>query len=78
VVYRKWIFEGEVDFGGFGINNRRSWFAQTGAYYRFSRLFTLGAGWTFLDFEGEKNIDVNTMFLGMQLTGPTLTAQFSF
>ena len=78
VSHRKWIFEGQLDFGGFGIHNRRSWYSHAGAQYRFSKLFSLGAGWAFLDFETEKDIELKTMFLGMRLTGPVITAQFSF
>jgi len=74
--YRRWFFSTQVDVGGFSINNHWSWNANIDATYRFSKLFALGAGWTFLNFNYDQDFQFKYLDLEIQLAGPVLGVEF--
>ena len=76
--YKKWYLAGLADVGGFGINNHLSWFLSVDSAYRFSKLFALGAGWSVLDLGHEDVRNNKNLDLGIRLSGPTLSLNFSF
>ena len=78
ISYRRWFFSGKFDVGGFSINNHWSWWINANAAYRFSQLFSLGAGWSFIDFNYDQNFELKKLNLGIQLSGPVLSLQFDF
>ncbi len=78
VNYKRWFFSTKLDLGGFGINNHWSGFASLDATYRFSKLFALGAGWSFLSFNYDQDFQLKYLNLEIQLSGPVLGVEFHF
>ena len=78
LVYKRWVFAAQADFGGFGIDNHRSFFLGLDANYRFSKLFSLGAGWAFLDVEYDRDYKSQPLTLGIGLSGPVVRMHFTF
>ena len=77
-VLRRWVFTAQGDIGGFGINGRRSYYLSANARYRFSRLFSLSAGWSQIDVEYDSEYKEEPMVIGMQLSGPAVRFSFDF
>ena len=78
IQFKRWFFSTEFDVGGFSINNHWSWNARANATYRFSKLFALGAGWNFLDFNYDQDYKFKYLNLGIQLAGPVVSLEFHF
>lgn len=78
ISYRRWFFSGQFDVGGFSINNHWSYWINANAAYRFSKLFALGAGWAFTDFNYDQDFEFKNLNMGIQLSGPVLSLQFDF
>lgn len=78
VSYRRWYFSGQFDVGGFSINNHWSHWINANATYRFSKLFALGAGWAFTDFNYDQDFELKNLNLGIRLSGPVMSLQFDF
>ena len=76
--YKRWFFLAKGDVGGFGINEHSSWYAGFHANYRFSKLFSLGAGYNFLDFKYSGQFETKFLDLGIRLAGPVLNLEFHF
>lgn len=76
--YKKWYLSGLADIGGFGINNHLSWFLNAESTYRFSKLFALGVGWSVLDISQNDLLNNKNLDLGIRLSGPILSLNFSF
>jgi len=78
IQYRRWFFLTQMDVGGFSINNHWSYSAMINATYRFTRLFALGAGWNFLNFNYDQEFEYKYLDLEIQLSGPVLSLEFHF
>lgn len=78
IQYKRWFFSSQLDVGGFAINNHWSWDASLSATYRFTRLFALGAGWNFLNFNYDQDFEFKYLNLEIQLSGPVLGVEFHF
>ena len=78
IQYRRWFFLTQMDVGGFSIDNHWSWNANINAAYRFTRLFALGAGWNFLNFNYDQDFEYKYLDLEIQLSGPVLSLEFHF
>ena len=78
MAWRRWGLRTRVDHGGFGWENYRSWFASADLSYRFSRLFSLGLGWIYQDFDYAREFEFKDLFLEVSLTGPSLHIDFRF
>ena len=78
VNHRRWFFTGILDVGGFSINNHWSGFASLEASYRFSKLFALGAGWSYLEFNYDQDFKLKYLNLNIGLSGPVLGVEFNF
>ena len=78
IQYKRWFFSTQMDVGGFSINNHWSWNANLNATYRFTRLFALGAGWNFLDFNYDQDFEFKNLNLEIQLSGPVIGVEFHF
>ena len=78
IQYKRWFFSTQMDVGGLGINNHWSWNVNVIATYRFTRLFALGAGWNFLNFNYDQDFEFSNLNLGIQLAGPVLGVEFHF
>jgi hypothetical protein len=78
IQFKRWFFSSQLDVGGFSINNHWSWDASLSATYRFTRLFALGAGWNFLNFNYDQNFELKHLNLEIQLSGPVLGVEFHF
>lgn len=78
IQYKRWFFSSQVDVGGFSINNHWSWNASLSTTYRFTRLFALGAGWNFLNFNYDQDFEFKHLNLEIQLSGPVLGVEFHF
>lgn len=78
IQYKRWFFSSQLDVGGFAINNHWSWDASLSTTYRFTRLFALGAGWNFLDFNYDQDFELKRLNLEIQLSGPVLGVEFHF
>lgn len=76
--YKRWLFEAKADVGGFSINNHWSGFAGLDAGYRFSKLFGLGLGWAFMNFNYDQEFEYKLIRLDMSLSGPVLNIGFNF
>lgn len=76
--HKRWFFLVRGDVGGFGINEHLSWYAAINANYRFSKLFSLGAGYNFLDFKYSQQFERKFLDLGIRLAGPVLNLEFQF
>jgi len=76
--YRRWFFTLKADVGGFSINNHWSWSLAMKANYRFSKLFSLGLGYTAMDFNYDQIFEYNYLDLGIRLAGPVLSVEFHF
>jgi hypothetical protein len=78
VVYRRWVFKVEADYGGFGIDNHHSFQLNGKLRYRFSRLFSLGVAWSHLELDSDLDYKSQPLILGMQLSGPVVHMKFDF
>ncbi len=78
VVFKRWVFSVQSDYGALIGADHRSFFAGANASYRFSKLFGLGLGWAYLNARYEGQYESKKLDLGMELTGPTLRLSFSF
>jgi len=78
IQYKRWFFSTQMDVGGFSINNHWSWNANLNATYRFTRLFALGAGWNFLDFNYDQDFEFKNLNFEIQLSGPVIGVEFHF
>lgn len=78
IQYKRWFFTAQIDVGGLSINNHWSWNGSINATYRFSRLFALGAGWSFLNFNYDQDFLYKYLNLEIQLAGPVLGLEFHF
>lgn len=78
ISYKRWNFSARGDVGGVAASATQSWFLHGDVAYRFSKLFSLGAGWTVLDFTHDRNFDFKNLDLAIRLTGPTMNVRFSF
>jgi len=77
IQYRRWFFSTQLDVGGFSLNNHWSYSVNVNANYRFTRLFALGAGWNFLDFNYDQDFEFKYLDLQIQLSGPVITLEFN-
>lgn len=75
---KRWLFDAKIDVGGFGIDDHWSWHASGEAGYRFSKLFSMGLGWSILDFNYSDEYDGEYLDLGIRLAGPVLSLEFQF
>lgn len=78
VSHKRWDFLGVADVGGFSIDNHWSQFASIESNYRFSKLFGLGLGWTYLSFNYDQNYGPRKLDLNIALTGPVVNVNFNF
>ena len=78
ISYRRWHFSAKGDVGGVASSATQSWFVHGDVGYRFSRLFSLGLGWSILDFTHDRDFDFKNLDLAIRLTGPTMNIRFSF
>ena len=78
VNYKRWFFEAKADVGGFSINNHWSGFVGLDASYRFSKLFSLGLGWAYMNFNYDQEFEYKNLRLEMYLSGPIVSIGFNF
>ena len=78
LVYKRWLFSLQGDYGGLPSSNHDSFFAGLNASYRFSKLFGLGLGWAYLNASYEGQNQDKFLQLGMELTGPVARLNFTF
>ena len=74
--YKRWDFKAQIEVGGFGINNHWSSFYALNTGYRFSPLFSMGAGWTYLSFNYDQGEGLGNLDLDIQLSGPMISIEF--
>ncbi len=78
IVFKRWLFALQGDYGGISGADHRSYFAALNASYRFSKLFGLGIGWAYLNAKYEGQLESKFLHLGMELTGPVMRLNLSF
>jgi len=78
IQYKRWFFATKADIGGFGINNHLSWYVNGEASYRFSKLFSMGLGYSVIEFNYDGEFEYNYLELGIRLAGPVLNVEFHF
>lgn len=66
------------DVGGFGVGADIAWWLVTELEYRFSRLFSLSAGWGFMDADYSSGSGDDAFRWNLTLSGPMLIAGFRF
>ncbi len=76
--YKRWFFTAKADIGGFNINNHWSWSLNGKASYRFSKLFSMGLGYSAMDFNYDSEFEYYYLNLGIRLAGPVLNVAFHF
>jgi len=77
IQYRRWFFSVKADLGGFGINEHLSWYVNGHASYRFSKLFSMGLGYSVMDFNYSQDFDFKFLDMGIRLGGPVLSVEFN-
>jgi hypothetical protein len=77
VQYKRWVFSVKADLGGFGINEHLSWYVNGHASYRFGKLFSMGLGYSVMDFKYSQDIEYKFLDLGIRLGGPVLSVEFN-
>lgn len=78
VVFKRWVFTIQGDYGAISSSNHYSYFAAINASYRFSRLFGLGLGWAYLNAKYEGQVRGQNLELGIELLGPVARFNFTF
>ena len=66
------------DVGGFGMGSDLAWWFTAGLEYRFSRLFSLAAGWAVMDADFTSGSGDDEFTWNLTLSGPQLVAGFRF
>lgn len=64
--------------GGFGVGADLAFWVTAGLEYRFSRLFSLAAGWALLDADYTDGSGADEFRWNLALSGPQLIASFKF
>jgi hypothetical protein len=77
-ISRRWQLHVEGDVGGFGVGSEFAWWLGVEAGYRFSRLFGVRIGYSWLDFDYRWSIRGVPYGWDLQLRGPKLALSFSF
>lgn len=76
--YKRWFLLVRGDIAGFGLTDHSSSYFGVNANYRFSKLFSLGLGYNFLDIKYKQDFERNFLDLGIRLAGPGLSMEFQF
>lgn len=74
----RWAFMVDGDVGGFDVASKLTWRVAATVSYRFSRLFSLTAGWVLLDTDYTTGTGNERFIWDVQQSGPMIMANFSF
>ncbi len=74
----RWGFVVDGDVGGFGVASDLTWRVRATVGYRFSKLFSLHAGWVWIDTDYADGVGFDRFVWDVLQSGPVLAATFSF
>jgi len=73
---RRWVVHATGDVGGFGVGADLAFWATAGVEYRFTRVFSLAAGWAIMSSDFETGRGAKEFRWNLTLSGPQLIAAF--
>jgi hypothetical protein len=74
----KWLFQFRGDLGGFNVGSKLTWQVQAYAGYRFTKVFSLTAGYRYLSMDYDKGTDANRFIYNVATFGPEISFGFHF
>lgn len=74
----KWLFQFRGDIGGFGVGSDLTWQLQAYAGYRFTKVFSLTAGYRVLSMDYDKGTDAERFVYNVDTFGPEIKFGFNF
>jgi hypothetical protein len=74
----KWLLQLRGDLGGFGVGSDFTWQVQAHAGYRFTKVFSITAGYRILSMDYDKGTDAERGVYNVDTFGPEVRFGFNF